>query len=97
MPSRSVLKHLITSEIPWIRISAELTGMTVLYQYAGGRHVVISASPRSQDSSANSQLSHVNMTIPGRKKKRYWKRSMRTCVLSDQVLEKKSVRMCFCR
>jgi hypothetical protein len=46
--------------------------MTVLYKYAGGRHDVMSSSRKNQDSSANSQLSHRNITMPGRKKTMYW-------------------------
>src|SRR5690349_14764958 len=93
MPSCRVFTHLSTSASPCRRMRTELTGITVLYQYAGGRQVVISASLRSHDSRAYSTLIHVNITIPGRKSSRYCAISIRTWVLSDHFLEMKSVRM----
>ena len=44
--------------------------MTNLYGYAGGLQVVSSSSFRAQDSEKKFQLIQMNMTIPGRKRKR---------------------------
>jgi len=59
-----------SSEIPWRSNKAPPKGIVDLYQYTGGLQVDINCSRNAQELAAYSMLSQMNITIPGRKRKR---------------------------